>query len=236
MKKNVFICVCILMVMFCMPAYSTTGEFIDITKNLRLSLYDNSLPLDQGIYCVAVDSCGNVAMRSGSTQDNCDYIISVYSKTGEFLYGYEVIFKNQRGYSFLFFDDEDRLCYSATFSSEIDPDQHVLVIFDPHSTGYTSYALNESNYVSDGTVEYVNNIPVFISEHSPYIVTHCTAGTFGIRHIQTNQTYAVYDHLAAYNAAVQKHNREAILFALFATVFIVLLGAFLSWADNNRRS
>lgn len=205
-----------------MPAYSANGEFIDITKNLHLSLYDNTLPLDQGIRCVAVDSCGNVAVRSGSTQDNCDYIISVYSKTGEFLYGYEVIFKNQRGYSFLFFDDDDRLCYSATFSSEIDPDQHILVIFDPHSTEYTGCLLEGSGYFSDGTVEYVNNIPVFISERAPYTVAHCTACTFGIKDIQTNQTYAVYDHLAAYNAAVQKHNREAILFALFATVFIVL--------------
>jgi len=235
MIKSIFIYMCALMYMLCMPAYSTNGESIDISRKMHLAVYDNSFPLDKSIRCVAVDSCGNVAVRSGSSQDSCDYIISVYDKIGEFLYGYEVTFKNQRGYGVLFFDGADRLCYSATYSSEINPSQNILIIFDPHSTGYTSYTLEEKNYFSDGAVEYVDNIPVFISEHAQYTMAYCTECSFGIKDIQTDQTYASYDQLAAYNIAVENQNKMNILIVLLSTVFILSLGVFLSWAHNNRR-
>ena len=236
MKKYVFISVCILIYMFYIPAYSANGELIDITKQMHLVVYDNSFPLDKRIRCVAVDSYGNVAVRSGSSQDSCDYIISVYDKIGEFLYGYEVTFKNQRGYGVLFFDGEDRLCYSATFSSESNSSQNILIIFDPHSIGYTSYTLEEKNYFSEGAVKYVDNIPVFISEHAQYTIAYCTECTFGIKDIQTDQIYDSYDQLAAYNIAVENQNKMNILIVLLSTVFILSLGVFLSWAHNNRNN
>lgn len=234
-KAYICVCVCVVMYLFCAHAYSTNGEFIDITSNMHIDVYNNSFPLDQRIRCVAVDSCGNVAVRSGSSQDHCDYIISVYTKTGVFLYGYEITFKNQRGHGILFFDGEDRLCYSATFSSETVPAQNILIKFDPPSTEYTSYTLEEKNYVSDGAVEYMNNIPVFISERTQYTIAYCTEYSLGINDMQTNKSYVAYDQLVAYDIAIKRQTIVNISVAVLCTVFILSLGVFLSWADNNRK-
>ena len=122
-----------LAVFSCAFAQATADPLGDLPRRLRVEACDDSAPLDYPIACAAIDSQGNVAIRSGSSHDSYGYTLSVYSSAGEYLYGYGVNLPTKRGRGILFFDDEDALCYSLAYSSDDSSAQDVRLRFDRSS-------------------------------------------------------------------------------------------------------
>jgi len=240
MNFKLHVRVCLIVALYILisfrPGFSSNEGINTLSKHLNIAVYEDALSLDQSIRCIAVDSNGNVAIRSGSTNDKCDYIISVYSKSGAFLYGYEVILKNQRGYGLLFFDSQDNLCYSVTYSSAESPTQKALVMFEPNSSQYSYSVYDPNTEIFDGEIQYINNIPVFVSSQSQYSTAYCTEYCFALRDDLTSQTYMAYNQLQAHTLTAKRQNLLNILVVVFSATFIILLGAFLSWCDRNRQA
>lgn len=226
-----------LAVLNCAFAYAAKEPLRDLSKRLHVEECDNPAPLDYPIACAAIDSQGNVAIRSGSSHDSYKYVLSVYSNTGEYLYGYGLNLSTQRGRGILFFDEVDVLCYSLTYSSNDSPTQDVLLRFDSSPSLYTSTPVGEEAISACGSVEYVDhNVPVFTSYHSPYTMASCTAYTFAIRDSRTDEIRVVYDHSDQYPIVQERRQKKGLLALAICVPFAILLGFLLSRCRENMSS
>lgn len=221
----------------CALAQTAADPLGDLPRRLRVETCGDSAPLDYPIACAAIDSQGNVAIRSGSSHDSYGYTLSVYSSAGEYLYGYGVNLPTQRGRGILFFDDEDALCYSLAYSSDDSSAQDVRLRFDRSSALYSSSPVGTDAAYDCGSVEYVDsNVPVFTSHRSPCSMESCTAYTFSIRDNRTGEVRTVYDHSDQYPIVRERQQKKGLLALAIYIPFVLLLGLLLSRCRENMKS
>lgn len=223
-----------LIVFNCIFAHAAKDPLRDLSKRLRVEECDNSVPLDYPIACAAIDSQGNVAIRSGSSHDSYNYVLSIYSNTGEYLYGYGINLSTQRGRGILFFDEADVLCYSITYSSDDSPTQDVQLRFERSSALYSSIPTGDEDVYACGSVEYSNNnVPIFTSNRSPYSMARCTAYTFAIRDSRTDEIRVIYNYSDQYPIVRERRQKKGLLALAICIPFTILLGFLLSHCKEN---
>lgn len=221
----------------CALAQTAADPLGDLPRRLRVETCGDSAPLDYPIACAAIDSQGNVAIRSGSSHDSYGYTLSVYSSAGEYLYGYGVNLPTQRGRGILFFDDEDALCYSLAYSSDDSSAQDVQLRFEPFSGLYSSSPAGTEAVYACGSMEYVDsNVPVFTSYRSPFSMERCTAYTFSIRDNRTGEVRTVYNHSDQYPIVRERQWKKGLLALAICIPFVLLLGLLLSRCRKNLKS
>ena len=207
----------------CFQGFALNEQEIDISDKLRVEIFENTLPLNKCITAVAVDTRGNVAVKSGSTQGKCSHIISVYSKDGTFQYGYEITLKYDRGFGTLFFDENDSLCYDMSYAAN----RYALIVFEPHSTQYSSYESYHRNGEPEyalGNLEYVlGKIKIFTPPQSPYSTAYCTENIYALKNTETGEVYVVYDYSDVCPVTVAEPGRRSTLFLIAIVMFMILI-------------
>lgn len=208
----------------------------DISDEIQVVKFENDVPLTSSISCIAINNDGTVAIRSASIEKKGGSIIAVYSKEGEFLYGYWLSMEYERGFPRLFFNAQNELCYLSTVTFEKGLLQDVLLTFHPQRGTYTPRLVKDETVVLNDNYEFMDrNIYICVRNDSDYLLHQHSDSQVSIRNKFDNTIYKPVDYSAEYNEIEKYRNRNRLIFFIGGTCFVVALGFLFSKMNENRK-
>ncbi len=208
----------------------------DFMKEIQVVRFENDVPLTSSISCIAIGSDGTVAIRSASIEKKGGAIIAVYSKEGEFLYGYWVDLETEKGIPRLYFNAQNELCYYSTSTLGKGSLKKILLTFHPQRGTYTPQLEKDETVVLNDNYEFMDrNIFICVRNDSDYLLHQHSNSHVSIRNKFDNTIYKPVDFSAEYNEIEKYRNRDRIIFFIVSTCFVIALGFWLSKMHKNRR-
>lgn len=197
-----------------------------IAVNIQAEPYLNDLKLDIGISSIAVSPSGETAVISKASNAGCDFIISVYSPEGQYLFGHKIKLKYPKGKMQLFYSEGGELCFRCPYVNQTQDGRwhpEAILTFNAGGIGSCYEILNPHTYAIENITE-IDGTKVYISPQSAYRIEKLDSAYLSIRNIRTGEITEIYDHSQA-NAEFEKELQRGQTVYIISLILCVLLAA-----------
>lgn len=206
----------------------------ELLDEIQVVKFKNDVPLTSGISCIAINNDGTVAIRSCSMEKKGGSIIAVYSKEGEFLYGYWIAMELENGFPRLFFHSQNELSHYSRCTLGKGHLEDVLLTFHPQKGTYTPQLIEDGSIVLKDNYEFMDlNIYICVRKDSDYLLHQHSDSMVSVINKYDSTIYKPVDFSAEYNEREKDRNRNRILCFIGSTVFVVILCMLITKMNEN---